>query len=113
MLPKKYRLKDFWEIEEVKKKGQLFQSLSFGVLVFFRDKKQNSRVAFIVSLKISKKSVERNRTKRLLSEAVRGFLPSIKPGYDLVFLIKKNLVGRNKQEVEKEVERILKIGKLI
>jgi len=113
MLPKKYRLNDFWEIERVKKGGRLFQSSSFGVLVFYGNEKQNSRIAFVVSLKIAKRSVERNRAKRLLSEAVRGFLPLIKPGYDLVFLIKKNLIGKNRQEVEKEVERIFKIGKLI
>lgn len=106
MLPKQFRLQDYQDIEKVKNKGRLYQAPFFGVLVFSRNDTQNSRFTFLISLKISKKATKRNRAKRLLSESVRLLLPKIKPGYDLVFLAKKNIIDKFKTEIGIEVERV-------
>lgn len=110
MLPKKFRLQKF---EEIKKKGKLFQFPLFGGLVLPQKEKNNSRFAFVVSSKISKKATERNRAKRLLSEAVRSFLPKIKSGFDVVFFAKKLIVGKEFVEIKNEVERIFKKANLL
>jgi ribonuclease P protein component len=43
-----------------------------------------TRVGFVVSKRISKRAVDRNYIKRLLSEAMRVFLPRLPGGLDIV-----------------------------
>lgn len=75
------------------------------------DKEDASRFGFIVSKKISKKAVERNRVRRLLSEAVRQLLAKIMSGYEVIFLAKKAMVGRGFEEILEEVKRVFrKVG---
>lgn len=108
VLPKQYRLHDYREIEKVKKEGKFLPSPLFGFLLLEKLSQPVSRFSFIVSTKISKKAVERNRIKRVLSETVRNLLPKIKPGFDGVFLAKKSLIGKKKIEIETEIERVFK-----
>jgi ribonuclease P protein component len=42
------------------------------------------RVGFVVSKRVSKRAVDRNYIKRLLSEAMRAFLPTLPSGLDIV-----------------------------
>jgi ribonuclease P protein component len=72
--------------ERVEKEGKLFQFESFGISVFTRNDRKPSCFGFIVSTKISKDSVQRNRIKRALKEAVRRSMIDIAPGLDVVFL---------------------------
>jgi len=118
MLPKPYRLQDSQEVEKVKKEGKLYQSSFFGLLVLKRTlsaptelsvnsvEGSPSRFCFIVSTKLSKKATKRNRAKRVLSEAVRGLLPEIKPGFNGIFLGKKSLIGKNFSEIQEEINKI-------
>jgi ribonuclease P protein component len=70
------------------------------------DNKDNkARVGFVVSKKVDKRAVVRNRTKRVLSEAVRGFLTDL-GGKDVVIVAKKSLSFKDKEDVRKELGRI-------
>lgn len=63
-----------------------------GNFLFIKYKKNalpNSRFAFIVSVKVAKKAVTRNRIRRQLSELVRRNIDKIKDGYDVLVMIKK------------------------
>jgi len=64
--------------------------------------------AFVVSSKISKKAVVRNRTKRLLSESVRLLMPQIKKGCDVMFFAKKPFLEEKLQDILPQVEKALK-----
>lgn len=111
MLPKKFRLQDYQEIEKVKKEGKLYQSPLFGLLILKKEEQSTPRFSFIVSTKLSKKAVQRNHIKRLLSESLREVWSKIKPGFDGVFLGKKSLIGKTKMEIEEEIKRVfLEIG---
>lgn len=115
MLPKQYRLPLRTEFKRIKKEGKLFQGKLFSLLVSRQgsvDKDQRSRFGFIISTKIHKKAVKRNRGRRLLVEAVRSILPQIKPGFDFVFLVKKQIVNQNLPEIKKEVEKIFSDEKI-
>lgn len=80
----------------------------FSFVFFERGDSKVSRFGFIVSTKISKRAVIRNRVRRLLRESVQNSLQQTNPGYDCVFLAKTNLVGKRYDEVLGEVEEILK-----
>lgn len=45
------------------------------------------RFCFIVSKRVSKTAVGRNKIKRLMREAARMALPRLKTGYDLIFTV--------------------------
>lgn len=94
MLPKKYRLPLRTELHRLQKEGRLYHFPFFGLLAG-KNNLPVSRFAFIVSKKIHKKAVRRNRIKRLLREAARELLPQIKPGFDVVFLTKKNIIDQD------------------
>lgn len=105
MLPKKYRLSSFQEIEKVKDKGKLFQFPFFGVLVLDNKESRPSRFSVNVSLKVAGNVVNRNKIKRLMSEAIKAFLSQIKPGFDLIILVKKMALKKSLGEIKEEVER--------
>ncbi len=109
MLPKDYRFPLRTDFTRAKKEGKIFQDKFFGVIVSGQPSSaaKNSRFAFIVSKKISKKAVQRNRIRRILSEQITVFLPKIKPGFDNVFLVKKDILGKTSAVVGKEVKEML------
>ncbi len=91
---------------KVKKEGKLIPGRSFSLLVKKRDDENFPRFAFIISKRIHKRATKRNHARRLLVEAVRAFLPKVKPGFDFVFLVKREIVGKKLPEIKKEVEEI-------
>jgi len=113
MLAKKHRLTGRSILEEVKKKGSLYQSDSFGILVRKREDDEPSRFAFIVSTKISKIAVARNKAKRKLREAVKQKMSKVVKGHDVLFLAKKTTLDKKSKEIEKEVEAVFKESNLM
>jgi ribonuclease P protein component len=112
MLPRENRLVRKPDFEKVKEKGKKFQSNLFGLLVYPTGN-QDSRFGFIISTKLSKRAVKRNRVKRILRDKVRLLLPKIKPGFDVVFLGKKALLESNHEEMNLEIKRLFKKSGLL
>lgn len=104
MFPKKNRLtkKEIVELKEGKLK--VIQGKYFG-LVYLR-KENEKKVGLILSGKISKKSVERNKIKRLLFRALEGSLFN-RSGWFL-FLAKKASIEGSLESFQKEVENFEK-----
>jgi ribonuclease P protein component len=67
------------------------------------------RLAISVGLKISKKAVIRNRIKRQVREILRLSLQKneLMPGYYLLFIVKKEAVDKEYNELEREVKGLL------
>lgn len=107
MLASKNRIKRKIDFVRNEIDGKLYQSKSFGVSVYNRKDESDSRFGFIISTKISKSAVKRNKIKRILSEIVRQNLSKIKRGQDTVFLIKPSIVRLTKKEIENEVAKII------
>jgi len=105
MLPKENRLVRKPDFEKVKGKGKKFQSNLFGLLVL-PNEEEKSRFGFVISKKLSKRAVKRNRVKRILREQVRIILTKIKPGFDVVFLGKKALLESGSEKVGLEIKRL-------
>jgi len=106
VLSKENRLKKKKDFEATIKFGQAF----WGRILVLKKRKNNlkkSRIAFVVSRKISPKAVVRNKTKRRLREIVRNMIDNIKGGYDIIFFTKKGIEEKKYQEIEKEIERLV------
>jgi RNase P protein component len=52
-------------------------------------------------------AVERNRARRLMKEAVRQRLSTIKPGWDLVWIARAGIAGVKLEAVSKAVDELL------
>jgi len=116
MLPIKNRLDLKKEMFSIQKNGKWTGGKFFSFL--FQNQQSTDRFqpptfAFIVSREVDKRATKRNRVKRLLSEIVRIFLPQIRFGVKGVFLVKKEILGKNFAEIKNEVEAIFKKEELL
>ena len=114
MLASKNRLKKKINFARIEIDGVMYQSRSFGMGVYDRskdfegnDNNTDSHFGFIISTKISKKAVVRNRIKRIIAEAIRSRLGEIKRGLDVVFLVKPYVLKIDKIELQKEINEAI------
>ena len=114
MLTKKRRLTKE-EIKNVKDEG-IFLGTPFFSLLYLKAKKGSlvsSKFAFVLSKKVSKKAIERNRTKRILAGSVRSLVKEIQEGYLVLFLVKKRAIGEDRQVILETISNAFsKIGLL-
>ncbi|OQA70330.1 MAG: Ribonuclease P protein component [Parcubacteria group bacterium ADurb.Bin247] len=91
MLPFKNRIKKEKDFRKVFNAGK-FVSLDFVSIKFSSNNLAETRFGFIVSKKVSKKAVTRNRLKRIFREQTRLNLKNIKPGLDVVVIVKSSQI---------------------
>lgn len=92
MLPRSLRLNKKKSFEDIRNLGKLQQGLYIGVSYRNRGDSQPSKIGSIISTKISKKAVERNRIKRAINEALQAIYQVLPQGYDFVIMAKRNIV---------------------
>ena len=78
----------------------------FGVVV---ENKNDDVVKFgvVISKKVSKRAVDRNKIKRRLMEVLGRRLDKFKVGLRVLFLVKKAAVEAKVIDLEKEVEKLI------
>lgn len=108
MLKRINRITSKKEFGEIKNKGTIKQYPYFGLIglnlpvptfvgatLFEKEGGEQNldvKFGFIISKKISKKAVVRNKIKRLIAEEVRQNLDKFETGFRGIFLIKKNII---------------------
>lgn len=111
MLDKENRLKHKKDFDDIFKKGKSFSS-KFLFLKIKKNKLSYNRFAFIVSQKISKKAVVRNKTRRRLQEIIRKENEKIEPGWDIILItrpgIEKEEFGSLKEKIRKLIKDAFK-----
>lgn len=113
MLPKQNRLKKRSAFTATYKTGKSFHR--DGITVFCgRSKADNTpiKIGFVVSKKIHKRAVKRNRIKRLMRESIRLILKNkqIDPKYiSLVFTASSKLLNKNFSEINTAMQKIIKL----
>ena len=111
MIAKKYKLPTsfFQNIASKRIKSLLLKDFGLFSVKVYKSENNFSRFAVAVSLKVSKKSVERNRLRRIFFDFFRKRkLYEIKER-DFVFFVKKNSENKKNLEVEKELEILFKV----
>lgn len=112
MLAKELRLTSLYDFEMVKSLGESFSSSHFK-LVFLVQSEESLKFGFIVSKKLSKKAVLRNRVKRLMRESVRPLIDKIKGSYSIVLIARTGAEKLSLDEYKSEIVGLFKKAKLI
>lgn len=112
MLEQKNRLKKKKDFERVWKKGKRFQH-GFLSLKIVKNDLRNSRFAFVVGLKVSKKAVVRNKIKRRLRHIIKREMPRIKSGIDVSIIALPCLENKDFQELKDITNKLLKKSNII
>lgn len=111
MLPQINRLKKDKDFERVFKKGKGFKE-DFLYLKIVKNNLKNSRFGFVVSNKISKKAVVRNKVKRRLRNLVELKLQETKKGIDGAIIVMPGLDISSFWELEDKVNKLFKKAKI-
>ena len=67
-----------------------------------------NRFAIIVSKKIDKRAVVRNRIKRFISSCIAELYKDISLGYDMLFIVKSPSLGKTREEFCLSIKNIFK-----
>src|SRR6266436_2329937 len=108
MLQQENRLSKKSDFENVKQSGRFISSKDFTISFLNRKDKEEPRIGFIVSKKISTKAHERNRVKRILREIIRKNLGLVKDGVDCVIIVKPSILHASHVTLEKEIKDVIK-----
>lgn len=123
MFVKSQRLTNSYLIQKTIQKGDLFKSLFFvlkylkkkddyanKIIGFNKKKCHDIRITVIVSKKIDKRAVIRNRIKRIFRQAIINVLKrldNLNIKWYLVFFPRSNTVDMKSIDLENEIEKIL------
>jgi ribonuclease P protein component len=106
------RLRKKSEFQRVKQQGHSVVSPLL-VLAWMPNDVASTRIGFVVSKRISKHAVNRNYIKRLLSEAMRGLLPRLPGGLDIVVSARQRANAANFRILQQDMVNLLRRAKLL
>lgn len=112
MLPAANRLRGDAQFRQLIKSGAAAHG-TFFFLRYARTNEKNTRVAFVVSGKVVKTIVARNKLKRRMREIVRRGLPMLVPGYDILLVAKKGAPNLSFAELNDSLYTIFTKARLI
>ena len=102
MLPKINRLTKDKEFNNTFKRGKSGFNKIIGVKAI-SNKLEYNRFGILISVKVSKKAVIRNKIKRQIREIINLQLDKMKQGYDCVIICLPAIIDKDYQEIEKSV----------
>ena len=92
-------------------------SYSFSVPQFTLKEKRNglllNRFGIVVSKKIDKRAVVRNRIKRIFRAALIDLNMNMNPGHDILFITRVGIIGQTKEQARVLIEDSLQKAGLI
>ncbi|MBL7141767.1 ribonuclease P protein component [Patescibacteria group bacterium] len=112
MLSKQYRLTKDKDFAKVAQQGQGVFSRELG-LKWMKNNLPYSRFGIIVSLKVSKKAVVRNKIKRRIRAILKKNLSKITKGCDLLILTRAGVKELDYSQIQDKFLRLLQRGNLI
>ncbi len=95
-----------------KTKSSFFSSNILTIKVF-DNKEEITRFAFVISKKIDKRAVVRNRIKRKLSRAVEKIFKDVSKRRNIVVIAKKGIEVSLEKEILKNLEGLFRKAKIL
>lgn len=112
MLASKYRFHSRGGVKYTYQKGKTIRTPKFS-LVFAPNQHGKQRFAVVISKKVIKSAVGRNRVRRRIYEAIRLNLTEIPESYDYIFIVfSKDLKTMDFTEIEKLVLKLTEQAKI-
>lgn len=106
MLPKEKRLRNTKDFKRVYQKGSFF-SVEFFSVNFLPNRSKQSRLGIVVTKKVEKGAVARNKIKRRFREASRSLYDAIPAGYDVIITVKPKAKEAEYKQIEQELRRVV------
>jgi ribonuclease P protein component len=66
-----------------------------------------NRFAIVVSKKVDKRAVVRNRIRRLISSSIEELYNDLKQGKDTMFIVKREAINKSRRDFFKEIKLTL------
>jgi ribonuclease P protein component len=111
-LKRAFRLRKSSEFLQVRQQGHSIASRLL-ILAYRANTADITRIGFVVSKKVSKRAVERNHLKRLLSEVVRPLVPCLPGGLDIVLTVRNAARDADILMLKQEVVALLQRARLL
>ena len=112
MLNKKYRFHSRGGVRYVYQKGKTIRSAKMS-LVFMKNSRKFTRVAVVVSKKVAKSAVDRNRIRRRVYEALRKNFEYIQKEHDYIFVVfSKDVLTMSFGELERKLGELVSEAKV-
>ncbi|HET7320849.1 MAG TPA: ribonuclease P protein component [Candidatus Saccharimonadales bacterium] len=110
MLGRQHRFHGLGSLNFAYKQGQTVRGPLLSLKYAANPKRSSYRVAVVVSKKVSKSAVQRNRMRRRVYEALQGEGGNIKQPYDLVFTVfSDQVMNADFSELQKQVRKLLSV----
>jgi ribonuclease P protein component len=106
------RLRKNSDFQRVRQQGRSVSSRLL-ILAWMPNNLARVRIGIVVSKRISKHAVKRNYSKRLLSEAIRPFLPELSGGWDVVLSARSSILLANLPVLQEDVGMLLRRAQLL
>ena len=87
MISRQHRFHGYNSLRYVYRNGQTVRGPLFAIKSVLNDKRDNYRIAVVVSRKVNKSAVSRNRIRRRLYEIVRLLEPELIEPHDIVITV--------------------------
>jgi len=112
MVKRRFRLTRSTDFKRVRSNGKSYAHPLVVLVVMPCDGHDNIRVGVTASRSVGG-AVARNRAKRILREAMRDFLPVIKPGWDMIAIARMPLLSADFQFVQQALQGLLQRANLL
>ena len=113
MLSKKYRFHSRGGVRYTYQNGKTIRGSKIS-LVFSNNSRNKQRYAVVVSKKVLKSAVGRNRIRRRVYEAIRMELPKIEKPVDCIFIIySKEILDMDFKVIQKTIRDLLKEASIL
>lgn len=111
MLPIKHRLKKREDFAKIFSKGAYAAKDGLSIK-YAKNSLETFRIGFPVGKNYSKKAVVRNRTRRILRAACSQHLLAIKPGFDIIILIRPTYQNIELNKIAAELKTVFQKANL-
>ena len=109
MISRKHRFHGYGSLKYVYRNGQTVRGPVMSIKYTKNPRRSTYRAAVVVSKKVDKSAVARNRMRRRIYEVLRGFEPQILEPYDIVMTVfNEELASLEPKELQRMVHAQLK-----
>lgn len=105
MLRSHQRLRRSRDFAKLYQRGKFGKSTHFTIKTLANNQPY-TRIGVVISKKVLKKAVARNRARRRITELIRPMYEDLKSGYDCVLILKRDIVDLKPSALESELKEI-------